>query len=58
MPNYADPSVGGYQFQGGRSEPAVRHVTDLGDGRLFIEGAAAPRRSLWSRLGARLRRGR
>src|SRR5215831_9245589 len=64
VPRYADPTVGGYGFQGGRARPAVRHVTDLGDGRLFIEGRSAPagdgvivasaaaaaRPSLWARL--------
>jgi hypothetical protein len=40
--HYADPLVGGYGFQAGRSEPAVRHVMDIGDGALLIEGASAP----------------
>jgi hypothetical protein len=68
-PVYADPSVGGYGFQGGRSEPAVRHVTNLGADGLFIEGRSAPvaaavtvltapgRPSVWSRLRGRLHRG-
>src|SRR6185437_15444655 len=41
-PVYADDLVGGVGFRGGRSGPAVRHVTSLGDGRLFIEGASRP----------------
>jgi hypothetical protein len=41
-PHYADPLMGGYGFQAGRSEPAVRHMMDIGDGGLLIEGASAP----------------
>jgi hypothetical protein len=67
-PLYASPLVGGVNFVAGRSEPAVRHVTNLGADGLFIEGASAPpadrltvvsppsRPSLWSRLAARWRR--
>jgi hypothetical protein len=68
-PSYADDLVGGIGFQGGRSEPAVRHVSDIGDGRLLIEpytdgsntaavvvSPQAPWRSLWARLAGRLRR--
>ena len=68
-PVYADGSVGGYGFQGGRSEPAIRHVTNLGADGLFIEGRSAPvadavtvlsapgRPGLWLRLRGKLRRG-
>jgi hypothetical protein len=48
LPVYADDLVGGYGFQGGRSEPAVRHVTDLGADGLFIEGRSAPAASPWT----------
>jgi len=39
---YGDDLIGGVNFQGGRSEPAVRHVHDVGDGRLLIEARSAP----------------
>jgi hypothetical protein len=43
VPNYAADAVGGYDFTAGRQEaPVRRHVTDLGDGRIFIEGASTP----------------
>jgi len=35
-PVYADGLVGGTGFTAGRAEPAIRHVQDLGDGRLLI----------------------
>jgi len=41
-PVYGDDLIGGVNFQGGRSEPAVRHVHDVGDGRLLIEARSAP----------------
>ena len=41
-PVYAHEMVGGVNFTGGRSEPAVRHVTNLGADGLFIEGRSAP----------------
>jgi len=70
MPNYAPDAVAGFGFVAGRQEaPARRSVTDLGDGRLFIDGSSspagdafmvmspsAPRLSLWSRLTARFRK--
>ena len=41
-PQYGDDLVGGFGFVGGRNEaPIRRHVTDLGDGTLFIEGRGA-----------------
>jgi hypothetical protein len=40
-PVYGDDLIGGVNFQGGRSEPAVRHVHNLGDS-LFTEGASGP----------------
>ena len=41
-PVYADPMIGGLGYAPGGIETALRHVTDLGDGTLFIEGASAP----------------
>lgn len=42
-PHYAADMVAGFGFTAGRAEPPVRrHVTDLGDGTIFIEGASAP----------------
>ena len=65
-PTYADGLVGGTGFQAGRSEPAIRHVQDLGaDGLLIDPGPdgrqrggqtvtvspdIAPRRTLLQRL--------
>ena len=68
-PSYAGPAVGGDSYVLGVSQPALRHVHDLGDGTLFIEGRSAPaadaftvvsppaRQSLLARLLGRLRRG-
>jgi hypothetical protein len=68
-PQYADPLVGGIDHGTGTHQPALRHVSDLGDGTLFIEGASAPpadrftvvsppaRPGLLARLLGRLRRG-
>jgi hypothetical protein len=62
--------VGGIDYPAGTHQPALRHVHDLGDGTLFIEGRSAPaadtltavsppaRPSLLARLLGRLRRGR
>lgn len=69
-PNYADPSVGGVDFVGGRNEaPIKRHAHDLGDS-LFVgvpdasrtrgDGftVVSPQRpGLLSRLRARFRKG-
>lgn len=69
-PQYADPAVGGVGYPYPAAQPALRHVSDIGDGRLLIEpradggnGAvqvvspgAAARRSLLGKLAARLRR--
>jgi hypothetical protein len=41
-PVYGADEVGGVGFVGGRQEPAVRHVTNLGADGLFIEGRPAP----------------
>jgi hypothetical protein len=69
-PVYADPAVGGVAYPHPAARPALRHVHDLGDGTLFIEGRSAPapdgftlasppaRPSLWSRLLGKLRRPR
>ena len=66
-PVYAGPEAPGDSYPLGVSQPALRHVTDLGADGLFIEGASAPaadgftvasapsRPSLWSHL---FRRGR
>jgi hypothetical protein len=70
-PQYAPPEVGGIGFQAGRSEPAVRHITNLGaDGLLVgpyrhgrqpggpftVVSPPAGRPSLWQRLAVLLRR--
>jgi hypothetical protein len=69
-PVYADGVVGGLGYAPGAVQTAVRHVSDIGDGRLLIEPRAdgsnapvqlvspdaAPRRSLLGRALARLRR--
>jgi hypothetical protein len=67
-PCYAGPAVGGDSYVLGVSQPALRHVTNLGADGLFIEGASAPaadpfmvvsppRPGLLSRLRGLLRRG-
>jgi hypothetical protein len=68
-PVYAGPAVAGDSYVLGVSQPALRHVTDLGADGLFIEGRSAPvadaftvvsppaRPSLLARLLGRLRRG-
>ena len=67
-PVYAGPAVAGDSYVLGVSQPALRHVTDLGADGLFIEGASAPaadpfmvvsppRPGLLSRLRGLLRRG-
>lgn len=69
-PQYAHPAVGGIDYPAGTHQPALRHVHDLGDGTLFIEGRSAPaadgftlvsppaRPSLLSRLLGKFRRPR
>jgi hypothetical protein len=47
-PVYADPFVGGVGFQGGRSEPAVRHAG--GDSFAVVSPDVPVRRSLLGRL--------
>ena len=39
---YAGPAVAGDYYPLGVSQPALRHVTDLGTDGLFIEGRGAP----------------
>ena len=68
-PSYAGPAVAGDGYPLGVSQPALRHVTDLGADGLFIEGRSAPaagaftvvsppaRPGLLARLLGRLRRG-
>ena len=67
-PVYAGPEVAGESYVLGVSQPALRHVTNLGADGLFIEGASAPaadpfmvvsppRPGLLSRLRGLLRRG-
>jgi hypothetical protein len=41
-PSYAGPEVAGDSYPLGVSQPALRHVTDLGADGLFIEGVSAP----------------
>jgi hypothetical protein len=68
-PHYAGPEVAGIGHPLGIAQPSLRHVHDLGDGTLFIEGASAPvdaygftvvsppaRPGLLARLLGRLRR--
>ena len=66
-PQYADAVVAGYSHPLNLAQPALRHVHDLGDGTLFVEGRSAgadpftvvspsARPSLLARLLGRLRR--
>jgi hypothetical protein len=41
-PVYAGPAVAGDSYPLGVSQPALRHVQDIGDGQLLIEGRSAP----------------
>jgi hypothetical protein len=41
-PVYAGPAVAGDSYPLGVSQPALRHVTDLGADGLFVEGASVP----------------
>jgi hypothetical protein len=70
-PQYGPDEVGGYGHPLGIAQPARRHVTNLGDGRLLVDpgpdgrqpggpytlmSPPAAKPSMWSRLASRLRR--
>jgi hypothetical protein len=58
-PFYADDLVGGYGFQGGRSEQVISMFIGSRSapaGDFVVVPAGAPQGSLWSRLTGRLRR--